>query len=91
MSTNQVVMLHIALSTSRVGSLTYYLPVLVADEDDDEENERDYAGNHGEEQDVTAQAEDAGGYTQPARRRENHNEDRHVVNGEADDCGEEET
>lgn len=29
-------MLHIALSAARVGSLTYYLPVLVADEDEAE-------------------------------------------------------
>ena len=38
MSTNQVVMLHVALSVSRVGSVTYYLPVLVVEGDEDEED-----------------------------------------------------
>eukprot|EP01034_Spumella_vulgaris_P031747 gene31747-39215_t len=40
MTTNQVVMLHVALSHSRVGSVTYYLPVLVTDDDEEEEDVR---------------------------------------------------
>lgn len=40
MSTNQVVMLHIALSVSRVGSVTYYVPVLVAEDEDSKHEEQ---------------------------------------------------